>query len=318
MTAAVECRNVSVAYGANKVLDSIDLTVNAGETLALLGPSGSGKTTLLLAIAGFVPLQTGEIEIKGQVVSGPRHFVPPERRALGMVFQNYALWPHLDAADTVAYPMRRAGIEKREARRRAVELLSDLELSDLATRKPSELSGGQQQRVGLARALARQAAVFLFDEPTAHLDATIRQAVTEEIARRRAEHGTAAIFSTHDAAEALAVSDRVAILRSGRLVQIGTPRQVYEEPVDLWSARLTGPAALVGDDIVRPEWVLHGGDTAGTVTEVWYRGTHTDYTVKTEAGAIYVRLLGPPQLDVGAKQGWTISRSWHPHTRATG
>ncbi|MCA1736062.1 MAG: ABC transporter ATP-binding protein [Actinobacteria bacterium] len=317
MTAAVECRNVSVAYGANTVLDSIDLAVADGETLGLLGPSGSGKTTLLLAIAGFVPLQTGEIEIKGQVVSGPRQFAPPERRALGMVFQNYALWPHLDAADTVAYPLRRAGIEKREARRQAIELLSDLELSDLAGRKPSELSGGQQQRVGLARALARKAAIFLFDEPTAHLDAAIRQAVTEEIARRRAEHGTAAIFSTHDAAEALAASDRVAILRSGRLVQIGTPRQVYEEPFDLWSARLTGPASLVGDDIVRPEWVVPGSDLKGTVIEVWYRGTHTDYTVSTEAGPLYIRLLGPPQLEVGAAQGWTISRSWHPHAGAT-
>lgn len=258
MTPAIECRGVSVVYGSNTVLDEVDLSVEDGETLALLGPSGSGKTTLLLAIAGFVLPAQGEIWIKGRLVSGAQHVEPPERRNLGIVFQNYALWPHLNALDTVAYPMRRAGVDKPEARRQAEILLQDLQLGDLTGRRPSEMSGGQQQRVGLARALAREADLFLFDEPTAHLDSAVRLAVTEEIAIRRAERGAAAIFSTHDAAEALAVADRVAILRAGRVAQVGTPRQIYEQPIDLWSAQLSGPAALLGEEIIRPEWVLPG------------------------------------------------------------
>lgn len=312
MTPAIECRGVSVVYGSNTVLDEVDLSVEDGETLALLGPSGSGKTTLLLAIAGFVLPAQGEIWIKGRLVSGAQHVEPPERRNLGIVFQNYALWPHLNALDTVAYPMRRAGVDKPEARRQAEILLQDLQLGDLTGRRPSEMSGGQQQRVGLARALAREADLFLFDEPTAHLDSAVRLAVTEEIAIRRAERGAAAIFSTHDAAEALAVADRVAILRAGRVAQVGTPRQIYEQPIDLWSAQLSGPAALLGEEIIRPEWVLPGGDLVGTVTEVWYRGTHTDYTVSMSGGALQVRLLGPPRFEVATEHGWTITRTWRP------
>ncbi len=314
MTAAVECAGVTVDYGATRAVDGVDLRLGAGETLALLGPSGSGKTTLVYAIAGFVPLAAGEIVIRGRSVATAERAVPPEDREVGMVFQNYALWPHLDALDTVAYPLRRQGLGRAAARARARELLARLGLADLGHRRPAELSGGQQQRVGLARALARDAAVYLFDEPTAHLDAAVRAAVQEEIARARRDAGAAAIYASHDAEEALALADRVALLRDGRVVQVGTPRQVYEEPVDVWAARLTGPASVLDHDdaalMVRPEWVRLGGPIPGEVVEVWYRGPHTDYRLETHVGTALARTLGPPAASPGDRPGIAIERSW--------
>ncbi len=314
MTAAVECAGVTVDYGATRAVDGVDIRLEAGETLALLGPSGSGKTTLVYAIAGFVPLAGGEIAIQGRTVASLGRTVPPENRKVGMVFQNYALWPHLNALDTVAYPLRRQGLSRADARSRAAELLERLGMADLAHRRPAELSGGQQQRVGLARALARDAAVYLFDEPTAHLDGAVRAAVQEEIARARRDAGAAAIYASHDAEEALALADRVALLREGRLVQVGTPREVYEEPVDVWAARLTGPAAVLDRDgtpmMVRPEWVRLGGPIPGEVVEVWYRGPHTDYRVETRAGPVLARTPGPPAATPGDRPGMTIERSW--------
>lgn len=337
-TPLVVCRGLSVDYGVFRALDKVDLEVNDGETLALLGPSGSGKTTLLYAIAGFVSLAEGEIEISGEVVANRDLSAPPEARSVAFVFQNYALWPHLSAVDTVAYPMRRAGIGKVAARRRAGGLLASLGIGELSDRRPAEMSGGQQQRVGLARALARQASVYLFDEPTAHLDAAARQSVAEEIAERRVGSASAAIHSTHDATEALAVADRVAILRRGRVVQVGTPVEVYERPVDRWAARLTGPASILtghaadgmlelaaaavkcegldekhGDVevMVRADWVELGGSVGGVVTDVWFRGPHTDYRVDTVAGSLVARIPGAPTMSAGERGGWSIRRAYY-------
>ena len=175
-----------------------------------------------------------------------------------MVFQNYALWPHLSAVDTVAYPARRRGAGRAQARAEALEILDRLHIGHLAHRKPAELSGGEQQRVGLARALARRPSVYLFDEPTAHLDTHVRGVFLEELVARQHDSGAAAVYATHDAEEALGLADRVALLRGGRVIQIGTPQQVYGEPVDLFAARLTGPASLIdapeagGRVLVRP------------------------------------------------------------------
>ena len=345
MTPALVCRRVSVDYGPVRAVRSLDLEVAAGETVALLGPSGSGKSTVLYAVAGFVDIAEGTIEICGRVVSTPTSSTPPERRPVGLAFQNYALWPHLDAAETVAYPLRRAGTGRDEAAAGAGRLLDAFGLGDLARRRPAELSGGQQQRVGLARALARDARLYLFDEPTAHLDAWVQAAAQAEIARHRSASGAAAVYSTHDAAEALAIADRVVILRDGSPVQTGTPREVYERPVDVWAARLTGPAALlqveaspagegtvqvviggatvVADTgaparvgpatmLVRPEWVSLGGTLAGEVREVWFRGPHTDYRIETPAGTLDARLPGPARAARGETAHWTVERGWIP------
>ena len=211
---AVACAGLSVGHG-RPVLAGLDLAVGPGETLALLGSSGSGKTTLLNAIAGFAAPLAGQIWLAGELVSGPGRLMPPERRRVGMVFQDHALWPHLSVLDTVAYPLRRSGASRAAARRDAQAILEQMGLGPLAGRRPGQLSGGEQQRVGLARALAAAPGLYLFDEPTAHLDANLRAQILDEVARRRAADGAAAIYATHDATEALAIADRVAVLHSG-------------------------------------------------------------------------------------------------------
>lgn len=344
MTPALVCRSLSVCHGEVEAVRSLDLVLEQGETLALLGPSGSGKSTLLYAIAGFLDVANGEIEIAGRVRSAPGRTEPPERRPIGMVFQNYALWPHVTAEDTVAYPLRRAGHERPEATRRAREFLDLVDIPHLGHRKPAQLSGGEQQRVGLARALARDAELYLFDEPTAHLDSALRTALQAEIRRHRTR-GAATVYATHDAAEALGLAERVAIIRDGKIVQMGSSQEVYERPVDVWAARLTGPASLLGVEsihpavggvelvvgsssivveipwrgpsedvmvLIRPEWVSLGGPTAGTVRQVLYRGSHTDYRIETASGELEARLPGPPLVREGERASWSIDRGWLP------
>jgi ABC-type Fe3+/spermidine/putrescine transport system ATPase subunit len=344
---AVTCRGVSIAYGPTTVISDLDLEVRRGEMVALLGPSGCGKTTILSALAGFLPIHAGEIRIGGRLVADGRRLVAPERRDVGVVFQGYALWPHLDALDTVAYPIRRRGVGATEARRRAAAILERLGIPGLAHRRPAELSGGEQQRVGLGRALAREASVYLFDEPTAHLDATLRDRLQLEIADQRRGSGAAAVYATHDTAEALAIADRVALLREGRLIQEGTPTAVYERPIDLWAARLTGLASIVdlgildaagghgrievagkpqtatvattgplqtGETraIVRPDWVRLGGTIPARVESVAFRGAFTDYRLDTPAGVIDLRAGGPPTVGPGEEVGWSVDRAWIP------
>lgn len=317
--------------------------------MAILGPSGSGKTTLLYAVAGFLEIAEGSIEIHGRLASTTDHTIPPDQRDIGLVFQNYALWPHLTAESTVAYPIRRSGVRKGPALTRARRLLETVGIGELADRKPAEMSGGQQQRVGLARALARDAELYLFDEPTAHLDASVRTAVQSAIERTRRATGSAALYSTHDSAEALAIADRVAVIRAGTIIQVAAPQIIYERPLDVWAARLTGPASvfdvpptgwhggkvevdLAGcrvlaetdrtetdlnvNVIVRPEWVHLGGPIMGEVTQALFRGPHTDYEIGTSHGTLSARLPGPPRVDPGTSTGWTIDRGWVASTRS--
>ena len=316
---ALEIRGLEVSLGGNPILHGIDLSVAPGEAVALLGPSGSGKTTLLYAVAGFVTPTAGEIEIGGEAVFGPGRLAPPEHRSIGFVFQNYALWPHLTAGRIVAYPLERAGMSASAAAEEAVALLDLVGIGDLAGRKPAELSGGQQQRVGLARALARKAGLYLFDEPTAHLDSALRADLQEELVTRLAAGEAAALYATHDSAEALAVADRVVVLREGRTVQIGTPDEIYGEPIDLWAARLTGPAWEVAGEaagadadrvVVRPDWVAPGEGIEGIVEGVWFRGPHTDYRITTAAGTLEMRRPGHPEWVAGEGMSVRIERWW--------
>ena len=251
MTIPLECRNVTVAYSGDPVLDSLDLVVGQEEVVAVLGPSGSGKTTLLYAVAGFIDLLAGDISMGGRTVANADGGQPPELRDVGFVFQHYALWPHLDAVETVAYPLRRRGLDPSAAREQAQDLLDRMGIADLAHRRPAELSGGQQQRVGLARALAGRPALYLFDEPTAHLDTSLRVALQEQLAEQRRASGAAAVYATHDSGEALAIADRIALLRNGSVVQVGSPEEVYDRPVDLWAAKLTGPASVIEVDVAQ-------------------------------------------------------------------
>jgi ABC-type sugar transport system ATPase subunit len=311
----VAISGVTVRLGGAEILTSIDLRVGPGEIVAVLGPSGSGKTTLLGAVAGFTPVAAGEIRIAGKLVSTPRRTIPPERRSVGFVFQSYALWPHLDARDTVAFPMEVAGMPRPQARRRAEALLGSLGVADLADRTPAEMSGGQQQRVGLARALARDAALWLLDEPTAHLDAATRQIVEEVVTAALRDRGAAAVYATHDPAEALGSADRVVLLGAGRVIQQGTPADVYERPVNEWAARLTGPASVLVRRgrrvLIRPEWVRLGlsGESAPVVS-VRNRGPHTEVGLDTPHGRLEARVRGAATHRVGDALRWETDREW--------
>jgi ABC-type Fe3+/spermidine/putrescine transport system ATPase subunit len=246
------CRDLDVRYGEVVALTDVSLRVGHGEVVALLGASGSGKSTLLNAVAGLVQPSSGEIWIDGRQVAGAAHSTAPEQRAVGMVFQNFALWPHLSTLDTVAYPLRRAGASAGSARATAAGLLDQLGIAHLARRRPAEISGGEQQRVGLARALARRARLYLLDEPTAHLDTHLRTAFQESVLARQRDTGAAVLYATHDAAEALALADRVALMDSGRLLQLAAPAVVYDEPVSLAAAALTGPCSVLTAGRVEP------------------------------------------------------------------
>jgi iron(III) transport system ATP-binding protein len=225
------------------VLDDVSLTVAAGSTTAILGSSGSGKTTLLRSVAGFLRPSSGRIEIGDVVVSDADTFVPPQRRAIGYVRQDGALFPHLDVASNLTFGLSRA------ARRRpgvVEELLELVGLSpDLARRRPDQLSGGQQQRVALARALAREPTVVLLDEPFSSLDAGLRARTREATAAALAERKATTLLVTHDQAEALSFADQVAIVRDGRLVQVGPPAQVYAAPADPELAQFLGDAVVL-------------------------------------------------------------------------
>ncbi|MBA2445329.1 MAG: ABC transporter ATP-binding protein [Nocardioidaceae bacterium] len=343
-TDVLELRDLTVDYDGVRAVDRVSLRVRRGEVVALLGPSGSGKSTLLHTVAGFLPPTRGEVWLKGRRVATPERAEPPEGRDVAVVFQSYALWPHMSALDTVAYPIRRKGSSRRAARDEALELLDRLHIAHLADRRPAELSGGEQQRVGLARALARQASLYLFDEPTAHLDTHVRGVFLDELVVRREASGGGGLYATHDAEEALGLADRVALLDAGRLVQLGTPQQLYSEPVDLWAARLTGPASVLEASVrdardgrcsviidgtvvtveapadtpvrdavpllVRPGWARLGGELTGRLQSVRFRGPHCDYSVETASGNVLIREPGPPRHAAGTDVRWTLKRTW--------
>lgn len=236
-------------FGQVVALDGLDLELRAGETLALLGPSGCGKTTLLRAVAGLDRPDAGVVEIAGQVVEAPGRFVPPERRRIGMVFQDVALFPHLSVAENVAFGLarapdgRRAGRAERAAR--VAELLELVGLPEAGSSRPHELSGGMQQRVALARALAPRPEVVLLDEPFANLDLGLRTQLRSELRRVLEVAGTSALLVTHDQAEALTVADRVAVMRRGAVDQVDAPEVVYAQPATPFVATFVGVANLV-------------------------------------------------------------------------
>jgi iron(III) transport system ATP-binding protein len=241
---------VTKTFGAFRALDEVSLDVSDGEFMAILGPSGCGKTTLLRQIAGFDKLDGGRIVIGEAVVSSVTQHVPPERRRIGIVFQSYALWPHMTVAENVAYGLTVAGVRVPERARRVEAALALVELRGYAERRPSMLSGGQRQRVALARCLVTEPSLVLLDEPLANLDVHLRASMEEEFSRFHARTGTTMVYITHDQAEAMALADRIAVMDSGRLLQVATPSQLYREPAD------ATVAAFIGEGIVVPAEVV--------------------------------------------------------------
>ena len=238
---ALRIEGVTHRYGTSKAVDSIDLDVNGGELVALLGPSGCGKTTLLRAIGGFISQSEGRIRIGGDVVD----HLPPNKRAVGIVFQNYALFPHMTAAQNVAYGLEARGSPRQATAARVEEMLALVQLQAFAGRYPREMSGGQQQRVALARALAVRPAVLLLDEPFAALDKNLRLDMQIEIKRIQRLSGTTTLIVTHDQEEALSMADRVAVFNQGRLEQFGTPSEIYDRPRTLFVNKFVGAANVL-------------------------------------------------------------------------
>ena len=233
---------VKVYPGGNRALDDVSLAVDPGTFLVLLGPSGSGKTTLLRSVAGIERVTAGRMAIGELVIADERVHVPPERRDLSMVFQDFALWPHMVARDNVAFALKRRGLRKQEARQLAMGMLERVGLGRLAERYPTELSGGEQQRVALARALIGDTGLILCDEPLSNLDADLRERMRVEISSLVRAAGATTIYITHDQSEAFALADLVGVLEHGRLVQIGTPEEIYARPATPFVARFTGLA----------------------------------------------------------------------------
>jgi iron(III) transport system ATP-binding protein len=224
-------------------LGGVSLETAAGKFLVLLGPSGSGKTTLLRLVAGIERLTSGQIRVGGTTVADDRLHVPPDRRGLSMVFQDYALWPHLSVLENVAFALRRRGGPKDARRAQARKMLDRVGLGSLTDRFPGQLSGGEQQRVALARALVGDVGLVLFDEPLSNLDADLRERMRLEISTLVRESGATAIYITHDQSEAFALADRIGVLEKGNLVQVGGPEEVYSRPATPFVARFTGAAA---------------------------------------------------------------------------
>ncbi|HEX9682523.1 MAG TPA: ABC transporter ATP-binding protein [Acidimicrobiales bacterium] len=320
----IDVRKVAKRFGPTVALAGVDLTVEPGTVTVLLGPSGCGKTTLLRSIAGLEVPDAGEIRLGARLVTGQGVFVVPERRRVGMVFQDWALFPHLTVFRNVAY-----GVPKGADRVvRVQDALTMVGLTTQADRLPATLSGGQQQRVALARALAPRPEVLLLDEPFSNLDTALRVAVRSEVHALLAELGVTAVFVTHDQEEAFILGDRVVVIRAGVVEQTGTPAELYDAPANRWVADFVGDAnfvpgeatagtaatplgrvPLVGDvsgpvdALVRPE-ALHltdGGD--GTVELVEYFGHDTMYRVQFAGLSLAVRSTGPPRHQRGDTVG---------------
>ena len=238
--ASVSIRHVTKSFGENVVLRDFHETFQDGEFITLLGPSGCGKTTMLRMIAGFEKPTMGEIYIDDQLVSGGKTFVPPEKRNIGMVFQSYAVWPHMNVFDNVAYPLTIKKVNRTEIKKSVDRILGIVHLSQYAGRLPNQLSGGQQQRVALARALVSAPKLLLLDEPLSNLDAKLRESMRFEIKEIQKQLGITVVYVTHDQTEAMAMSDRIFLINRGEVQQSGSPQEIYNQPVNQFVADFLG------------------------------------------------------------------------------
>ena len=327
-------------YGDVGALDSLSLDVAPGELVSLLGPSGCGKTTTLRLVAGFLTPEAGEIWVGDRCMSSPAMVVPPERRRMAMIFQSYALWPHLTVAQNVAYGLRfKAELARTDRAQKVAEMLKVVQLTGLDARYPAELSGGQQQRVAVARALVVEPEILLLDEPLSNLDANLREEMRFEIRRLHEAFGITTLYVTHDQAEAMVISDRVAVLEHGRLAQVGSPEDLFRRPRSRFVAEFIGKTNIVEatatgvDTVARGGWRLRVGDKdmtpgeevlvsvrpheirmapgvvaargdnafAATVRRASYLGTAVDYQVAVDGADITLRVTAPvaPRFAVG-------------------
>jgi iron(III) transport system ATP-binding protein len=254
----VRIRGLHKRYGNVAAVDGLDLDVMPGELVALLGPSGCGKTTTLRVVAGFLKPDAGEVWVGDRCLSSPATVIPPERRRMGMIFQSYALWPHMTVAQNVGYGLRFNGVARGERDGKVTEMLRVVQLAGYEQRYPGELSGGQQQRVAVARALVVEPEILLLDEPLSNLDASLREEMRFEIRRLHETFGITTLYVTHDQGEAMVISDRVAVLDQGRVAQIGTAEELFERPRTRFVAEFIGKTNLIEGIAERSDTFVRG------------------------------------------------------------
>ncbi len=236
----IRLENIHKQYGDNIIIKGIDLKVKSGELISLLGPSGCGKSTMLFMLAGLEPVTSGNIYMADKDVT----HLSPDKREIGLVFQNYALYPHFSVLKNVMYPILNKGVKKEEAKKIAMEVIQSVELEEHINKLPSQLSGGQQQRVAIARAIAKSPKLLLLDEPISNLDAKLKEQTSKEINMIQKKYGITTVFVTHDQQEALAVSDRIVVLNKGNIMQVGTPMDLYKNPENLYVAKFIGTPSI--------------------------------------------------------------------------
>jgi iron(III) transport system ATP-binding protein len=243
--ASVELRGLTKRYGELAVVNDISLAIEHGRLVCLLGPSGCGKTTTLRLIAGFVEPSAGEIRVGNRLISSPARTLPPERRNMSMIFQSYALWPHMTVAENVAYGLKLRKADRETTARKLAAILATTHLAELAQRYPGELSGGQQQRVALARALIVEPETLLLDEPLSNLDANLREEMRFEVRRLHDEYRYTTIYVTHDQSEAMTTADVIAVMNAGKIEQAGSPEEIYDRPRSEFVARFIGSSNVL-------------------------------------------------------------------------
>lgn len=329
-------RRVGKRYADAKAVDDLDLAIPAGAFVALLGPSGCGKTTTLRMLAGFESVDAGQITHGARVLSSPDTHVPPEHREMGMVFQSYALWPHMSVAQNVGYALKLRGMRAAEQERRVRAALESVHLGAYADAAPQDLSGGQRQRVALARCLASEAKVVLLDEPLANLDRHLRASMEQAFRDLHRRTGATFVYVTHDQAEAMALADRVAVMHRGRLVQWATPEELYRRPRTDWLAGFIGKGSVLevvgqplghidghalmgaldhtqgprGPVLVRPQHVrLHESGVAGEVRDCVFRGEHYEVLIGlSDQQQLLAHHAGP--VAIGQRVTAHISQAW--------
>ena len=328
MPAAVSFQRVSRHFGQVRAVDDVSLEIAEGEFFAMLGPSGSGKTTCLRLIAGFEQPSSGHIEIFGQTAEG----LPPYRRNVNTVFQDYALFPHMTVGENVAYGLMIKGVGRAERDAKALDSLSMVKLKGFEQRRPSQLSGGQRQRVALARALVNQPKVLLLDEPLGALDLKLREQMQEELKALQKQLGITFVFVTHDQGEALSMANRVAIFNDGKIVQEGTPNDVYERPRSRFVADFVGSSNLLPPEFamahggtkawtsLRPEKIkvvapgesVHGNQhtVSGHIISIQYQGAVT--RISTDVEGIRIAAVVPALNEI-FKEGDPVRLAWETH-----
>src|SRR4051812_16693393 len=298
--ASVELRGLTKRYGPLAVVDDISITIEHGRLVCLLGPSGCGKTTTLRLIAGFVEPSAGEIRVGEQVISSPSRTLPPERRNMSMIFQSYALWPHMTVAQNVAYGLELRKVDRATIKGKLKAILETTKLEQLADRYPGELSGGQQQRVALARALIVEPETLLLDEPLSNLDANLREEMRFEIRRLHDQYRYTTVYVTHDQSEAMTTADVIAVMNGGRIDQLGTPEDIYARPQSEFVARFIGASNVIKGTARDADHVSFAGATLRVTGAKLVAGKAAAVAIRQHDIELSTQAPGSPQNAVKA------------------